>query len=96
MFCLVAIQLNHFDVICFFHRYKFESAKVLTTLRCLIKAVYRKEPGDKKQSDTLLPLDTLYEMLISHSQFLDVILSDGLSRNKDAKGVLASNSINFL
>ena len=83
-------------MICFFHRYKFESAKVLTTLRCLIKAMYRKAPGEKKQSDTLLPLDTLYEMLISHSQFLDVILSDGLSGNKDAKGVFASNSINML
>ncbi|KAM7446686.1 nucleolar pre-ribosomal-associated protein 1 [Porites harrisoni] len=66
-------------------RYKFESAKVLTTLRCLIKAMYRKEPYDKKQSDTLLPLDTLYEMLISHSQFLDLLLSDGPSGNKDAK-----------
>ena len=71
-----------------FQRYKFESAKVLTTLRCLIKAMYRKEPGDKKQSDTLLPLDTLYEMLISHSQFLDLLLSDGLSGNKDAKGLI--------
>lgn len=61
--------------------------------------MYRKEPGGKKQSDTLLPLDALYEMLISHSQFLDVILSDGLSGNNDAKGVftvLASDSINVL
>ena len=71
-----------------FHRYKFESAKVLTTLRCLIKAMYRKEPYDKKQSDTLLPLDTLYEMLISHSQFLDLLLSDGPSGNKDVKGFI--------
>ena len=50
--------------------------------------MYRKESYDKKQSDTLLPLDTLYEMLISHSQFLDLLLTDGQSGNTDVKGLI--------
>lgn len=66
-----------------FRRYKFESAIVLRTLRSIIKSLYQEQDSDKSVFGELLSLETLYEMVLSHSQFLDVILSsDGRSNTK--------------
>ena len=61
------------------------------TLRCIIKALYKKETNGTNRSDVLLPLDTLYEMVLSHSQFLEVILSDEQPEKKDTKGEYSVN-----
>ena len=66
-----------------FRRYKFESANVLRTLRAIIKTLYHEQDSNQCVFGELLSLDTLYEMVLSHSQFLDVILSsDGRSNTK--------------
>jgi len=64
-------------------RYKFECSQVLRTLRFIIKALYKE--SNKNFFGELLSLETLYEMLLSHSQFLNVILdTDGRSNTKEA------------
>lgn len=64
-----------------FFRYKFECSQVLRTLRFIIKALYKE--SNKNFFGELLSLETLYEMLLSHSQFLNVILdTDGRSKTK--------------
>ena len=76
------------DFLFYFHhdRFKFKSADVLRTLRCIIQALYKEKAGDKCLSCALLPLDTLYEMVLSHSQFLEVILDDEEAGKRDLKG----------
>ena len=78
------------DILFYFRhdRFKFKSADVLKTLRCIIQALYEEEADDKCLSCTLLPLDTLYEMVLSHSQFLEVILDDKEAGKRDLKGSL--------
>ena len=67
-----------------FFRYKFECSQALSTVRIITKALYKEKPDSNKNFlDELLSLETLYEMLLSHSQFLDVILNtDGRSNTK--------------
>ena len=66
-----------------FLRYKFESANVLRTLRSVIKSLYKEKDSNQSVFGELLPLETSYEMILSHSQFLDVILSsNGRSSTK--------------
>ena len=66
-----------------FRRYKFESANVLRTLRSIIKSLYQEQASNQSVFGELLSLETMYEMVLSHSQFLDVILSsDGQSNTK--------------
>ena len=66
-----------------FRRCKFESANVLRTLRAIIKSLYHEQDRNQSVIGELLSLGTLYEMVLSHSQFLDVILSsDGRSNTK--------------
>ena len=71
---------------CFRDRYKLESANVLRTLRCIIRALYKDQGGDKSLLASFLSLDTLYEMILSHSQFLDVILCDEHGGKMETKG----------
>ena len=78
-----------------FRRYKFESAVVLRTLRSIIKSLYQEQDSDKNVFGELLSLETLYEMVLSHSQFLDVILSsDGRSNTKgDSRATFATSVV---
>ena len=78
-----------------FRRYKFESANVLRTLRSIIKSLYKEQDSTKSLFGELLSLETLYEMVLSHSQFLDVILnSDGRSNTKgDSRATFATSVV---
>ncbi|XP_068755165.1 nucleolar pre-ribosomal-associated protein 1-like isoform X2 [Montipora capricornis] len=69
-------------------RYKLESANVLRTLRWIIRALYKDQGGDKSPLASFLSLDTLYEMILSHSQFLDVILCDEHGGKMETKEAL--------
>ncbi|XP_022797243.1 uncharacterized protein LOC111335571 [Stylophora pistillata] len=64
-------------------RYKFESSKVLRILSRTIKTIYKKQESRESLLSGPLSLDTLYEMVLSHSEFLDVILST--DKNMDTK-----------
>ena len=83
---LISTTLIITYLVLFVFRYKFECAQVLRTLRFMIKALYKERDSNKSFFGELLSLETLYEMVLSHSQFLDVILStDGRS---DSKGTI--------
>lgn len=69
---MISADLESF---CRLNRYKFENAHVLRTLQCVIEAIYTEGVGDQKLPGSLLSLETLYEMVLTHSQFLDVLLS---------------------
>ena len=79
-------NLIYYCFCCCHNRYRFGSANVLRTLKCIIKALYKEQADDKSISDTLLSLDTLYEMVLSHSQFLEIILSDKQDQKRETKG----------
>ena len=70
-------------------RYKFENARVLATVSFIIKALYKGQVENKNLAGELLYLDTLYEMVLSHSQFLDIFL--GNDEKSEAKGKILAN-----
>lgn len=53
-------------------------------MSCIIKAIYKKQDKGESLPYGLLSLDTLYEMVLSHSRFLNILLST--DKNMDAKG----------
>ena len=71
-----------------FFRYKFQCAQGLRTLRTIIKPLYKEQDINKSLSNELLSLETLYEMLLSHSQFLEVILSADGRNNTRGDGLV--------
>ena len=74
-------------------RYKFECAQVLRTLRFIIIALYKEQGSNKSLPGELMSLETVYEMMLSHSQFLDFILNaDGKSNTRGNGLVLFAKS----
>ena len=77
-------------------RYKFECAQVLRTLRFIIIALYKEQGSNKSLPGELMSLETVYEMMLSHSQFLDFILNaDGKSNTRGNGLVLFAMSLIF-
>ena len=82
----LAAKFERFHI---YPRCKFENAKVLATLRFIIKALYKGQGENKNLAGELLSLDTLYEMVLSHSQFLDIFV--GNDEKSEAKGKILAN-----
>ena len=64
-------------------RYNINCVKTLNALSDMIKSLYNKEQVEAQQTNPLLSLSTVYELILSHSNFLPIMLGN---EHADVKG----------